>query len=221
MTPYYQDDLVTLYHGDCADWLDAHSTSFDLLLTDPPYGLGISSNPTRQLHAASDWDDTVASSHLISRWVGRCRSSIVWGGNYFDLPPQQKFLVWDKLQPEGLSLAMCEMAWCNLSGPAKMFRQSVLSYRKVHPTEKPEGLMAWCIAMAGRPASLVDPFAGSGTTLAVAKRNGIRCVGIERERAYCDLIVARLSQGSLFGSIDADGPNGDSLRLPRQIELAE
>ena len=84
---------------------------------------------------------------------------------------------------------MCEMAWTNIDTPAKMYRESVTSYEKQHPTQKPVGLMAWCLSyMSG---VVFDPFLGSGTTLIAAEQLGRKCYGMEISPAYCDVIVKR------------------------------
>lgn len=191
--PYYQDDYVTLYHGDCRDILP-HLEPVDLVLTDPPYGINIANNPVRQKHKKKDWDSVSVDQELLLQIISKGTHSIVWGGNYFNLPPMQCFYIWDKQQPENFSLAMCEMAWTNIKGPAKMFRKSVLSYAKQHPTEKPVSLMTWCINKAKNITSLLDPFAGSGSALQAAKTLRIKAIGIELERDYCDVIVKRLRQ---------------------------
>jgi site-specific DNA-methyltransferase (adenine-specific)/modification methylase len=158
----------------------------DLLLTDPPYGIGIAANPVRQKHERKDWD---AKPVEPSRFIDQCKNAIVWGGNYFDLRPGKGFFVWDKKQPEDFTLAMCEMAWTNIDTPAKMFRKSVTSYAKEHPTQKPVELMAWC--MGWREGDVFDPFLGSGTTLIAAEQLGRKCYGMEISPQYCDVIVKR------------------------------
>jgi hypothetical protein len=157
----------------------------DCIVTDPPYGIGIASNPVRQAHTKSDWDaKPVDPTQMIQG-----RPSIVWGGNYFALPPSKGFLVWDKKQPEDFTLAMCEMAWTNVDTPAKMFRKSVVSYAKEHPTQKPVELLAWCMGFVD--GSVYDPFLGSGTTLIAAEQLGRKCYGMEISPQYCDVIVKR------------------------------
>ena len=191
--PYYQDEYVTLYHGDCRELLPL-MPKVDLVLTDPPYGIGISCNPVRQKHEKKDWDLRPVDLELLKSIVLLGKVSIVWGGNYFGLPPQQCFYVWDKQQPEDFSLAMCEMAWTNNKGPAKLFRKSVLSYAKEHPTQKPVSLMTWCIGKVANTKTILDPFAGSGTTLRAAKDLGLSCIGIEIEEKYCEVAATRLRQ---------------------------
>jgi site-specific DNA-methyltransferase (adenine-specific) len=194
MTPYYSDAYVTLYHGDAREIVPALGR-FDLLLTDPPYGLGIAANPVRQAHARSDWDAAPVDAETLRLCMAAADRHIVWGGNYFGLPAAQCFLVWDKVQPEDFSLAMCEQAWTSLGGPAKIYRQPVLSYAKEHPTQKPVDLMGWCIRRAGDDVrTVLDPFAGSGTTLRAAKDLGRRAIGIEIEERYCEIAARRMAQ---------------------------
>ena len=194
--PYYQDEYVTLYCGDCADILP-HLPPVDLVLTDPPYGINIAANPVRQRFEKLSWDAKPVNYKLLQLIIPKGRIAIVWGGNYFNLPPQQCFYVWDKGQPEEFSLAMVEQAWTNNRGPAKLFRKKVTTYKKSHPTQKPVELMSWCINKVKNVETVLDPFAGSGTTLVAAKNMGKKSIGIEREEKYCKVIVERLRQGVL------------------------
>ena len=198
MTPYHESDGVTLYHGDCREILPQLGR-FDLLLTDPPYGIGIAANPVRQAHSKQCWDDKPVSLDLLLACIAACENSIVWGGNYFNLPPSRKFLVWDKQQPENFSLAMCEQAWCSFDGNAKLYARRVVGYHKQHPTQKPVELMRWCFAQVHTPVkTILDPFAGSGTTLLAAKLEGRKAVGIEISEEYCEIAANRLRQRLLF-----------------------
>jgi DNA modification methylase len=193
MKPYFEFGGISIYHGDSREILPKLGR-FDLLLTDPPYGIGIASNPIRQAHEKKDWDDAVVEPTLLESCIGKAKEAIVWGGNYFALPAHQRFLAWDKRQPEDFSTSMIEIAWTNLDGPAKMFRYSVTSYMKEHPTEKPLPLMKWCLSFAPNAKSVIDPFMGSGTTLRAAKDAGLTAVGIEREEKYCEIAAKRMAQ---------------------------
>lgn len=196
--PYYQDERCTIYNADCRKVLPWLGT-FDLLLTDPPYGIGIAANPVRQKHEKQDWDDLCPPRYLVEMAVESARFAIIWGGNYFGLPASRKFLVWDKQQPADFSLAQCEQAWCSWDGNAKTYTKRVINYSKVHPTQKPEGLMKWCIGQTPEKVeTIVDPFMGSGTTLVAAKSEGIAAVGIEINEGYCEAAAKRLEQGVLF-----------------------
>jgi site-specific DNA-methyltransferase (adenine-specific) len=196
--PYYEFDGITIYHADCRDVLPQLGRA-DLLLTDPPYGIGLAGNPFRQRFARAQWDEEPVNEALLNACIEQSKYAIVWGGNYFGLPAHQRFLVWDKVQPEDFSSAMCEQAWTNIDGPAKLFRRHVVSYEKWHPTQKPIELMRWCIGIAPDDVDLVlDPFMGAGTTIRAAKDLGKRAIGIEIEERYCEVAVERLRQGVLL-----------------------
>jgi site-specific DNA-methyltransferase (adenine-specific)/modification methylase len=192
---------ATLYLGDCMNVLPT-LPRVDAVITDPPYGIGIAKNPVRQMHERLEWDSSAPDAEVIRACIDAGEVAILWGGNYFGLPPAQCFFVWDKLQPQDFSLAMCEQAWTNKKGPAKLYRQSVLSYRKSHPTQKPVELMAWCIEQAGNPQTILDPFMGSGTTGVAAIQLGRKFIGIEKEPKYFDIACERIrkavAQGRLF-----------------------
>ena len=208
---------ATLYRGDCMDVLPT-LPKVDAVITDPPYGIGIASNPVRQAHERFEWDSSAPSTYVLNAVVSAGEIAVVWGGNYFSLPPSQCFYVWDKVQPQDFSLAMCEQAWTNKKGPAKLYRQSVLSYRKEHPTQKPIELMKWCIEQAGIPQTILDPFMGSGTTGVAAVQMGRQFIGIEREPKYFDIACKRIEDAQRMG--DMFGFNGTSASdLPQQEAL--
>lgn len=184
---------ATLYLGDCSEILP-DLPKVDAVITDPPYGIGIAANPVRQMHKKLDWDAAPPETDDIKKLLDISDEQVIWGGNYFDLPPSQCFLVWDKVQPENFSLAMCEQAWASMKKPAKLFRMAAFSYRKEHPTQKPVELMAWCIKQTGNPETILDPYMGSGTTGVAAVQLGRSFIGIEREPAYFDIAVQRIKQ---------------------------
>jgi len=191
---------VTLYCGDCREILPTLG-KVDAVVTDPPYGIGIAANPVRQMHPKSDWDNAPPDATTFDLIRAGSDHQIIWGGNYFGMPASQGFLIWDKKQPENFSLAMCEMAWLSKQQPAKMWRQSVLSYEKNHPTQKPVPLMEWCIRLLGSE-TILDPFMGSGTTGVAAVKLGRKFIGIEIEPKYfeiaCNRIQAALDAPDMF-----------------------
>jgi site-specific DNA-methyltransferase (adenine-specific) len=182
---------ATLYLGDCLTVLPTVGHA-DAVITDPPYGIGIAANPVRQKHEKHAWDDAPATPEIIKAILASAPVQIIWGGNYFGLPASQGFLVWDKVQPENLTLSMCEYAWTNLQQPAKLFRRHVASYQKWHPTQKPVELMRWCMERAGMPGVVLDPMMGSGTTGVAAVELGKRFIGIELHEPYFDIACERI-----------------------------
>lgn len=192
--PYYDDGKgIVIYHADCREILP-HLPTVDLVLTDPPYGLGIASNPFRQKFEKQAWDDAAVDSTLLLDAMRKAANSIIWGGNFFGLPAHQGFLVWDKLQPQDFSSSMVEQAWTDLGIPAKIFRKWVVAFEKFHPTQKPVDLITWCLGFAPAAQTILDPFMGSWTTLVAAKQLGRKAIGIEIEEKYCEIAVKRLAQ---------------------------
>lgn len=190
---YYEESNPSLkiYHGDCLEIMPLLG-KVDLICTDPPYGINIAANPFRQKHEKQDWDLEPIDKERLAMMREISNDQIIWGGNYFDLPPTQCFLVWDKVQPEDFSSSMCEMAWTSMKKPAKMFKRHVVSYQKWHPTQKPLELMNWCILQNGDSKTILDPFMGVGTTLVACKELNRNGIGIEISRKYCDIAVTRL-----------------------------
>jgi DNA modification methylase len=172
---------------------------FDLIVTDQPYGLGIAKNPVRQKFERKDWDNATPDKEVFEQMFRVSKNQIIWGGNYFPLPPHKNFLIWDKIQPENFSLAICEMAWTSFDMPAKIFRYSVQREgANIHPTQKPVALMRWCIAKFGKAGQVVfDPFMGSGTTGVAALELGLSFVGCEIDTEYFEIAEKRMRQASL------------------------
>lgn len=215
MTPYYQDAHSTIYLGDCRDVIVDVPIVVDLMITDPPYGIGEANGKNKSRtklaiakdYGADDWDNEPPSDSLISV-VRECgRDQIIFGGNYFRLPPASCWLVWDK-ENGASDFADAELAWTNLKKAVRlkryrwagMLQEHMGDAKEVryHPTQKPIQVMTWAISQClTRPTSIFDPFMGSGTTLVAAKQLGIHAVGIEREEKYCRAAIARLAQGAL------------------------
>ncbi|AMU20844.1 DNA-methyltransferase [Mycobacteroides abscessus] len=195
MKPYYQDDLVTLFHGDCleiTEWLGA-----DVLVTDPPYGLGDRMTGAGKWgklwgSAPPSWDAQAPIG--IPEMASGFEQAIVWGGNYFQLPPRRGWLVWDKVV-RNFTSGHCELAWTSLDQPVRAFSLAtghLANEGKMHPTQKPLPLMQWCLAFT--QGVVADPFSGSGSTLVAARNLGRRAIGVELEEKYCEIAARRLDQ---------------------------
>lgn len=203
--PYYQKDGITLYHADCRHVLPFLG-NFDLLLTDPPYGIGADRCGGRMQakkgkgsykdYGDTDWDRERPPASCFNLMMERTKHQIIWGGNYFTdmLSPSMRWLVWDKGQ-RNFSLADCEFAWTNYWNASRVFtysRSKANQDGRVHPTQKPLALMEWCIGLAKSSITVLDPFAGSGTTLVACRNLGLKAVGVELNETYCNSIIDRL-----------------------------
>lgn len=212
MKPYYEESGIKIYHGDCRKILPALSP-VDAVVTDPPYGIdensrkqqsrGKLANPTN--YGEFGWDKATPPDWVFGMIRAYSKSQIIWGGNYFPLPPSSCWLVWDKDNGAN-DFADCELAWTNLPIAVRKFKwrwhgmlQEDMSRKenRQHPTQKPLALMKWCLSLLPEAKTILDPFMGSGTTLRVAKDLGLSAIGIEICEAYCEIAAKRLSQGVL------------------------
>ena len=190
---------ATLYQGEAGAVmavLDADACC-DLLLTDPPYGLAekLQGGTWGKSFAGEyqDWD-AKAPEKLVFLAMEFAPKQIIWGGNYFSMSPSRCWLTWFK-RDAVQTMADCELAWTNFDANAKVFDWTIAATnaeRVGHPTQKPVALMRWCIGQAGDPQTILDPFAGSGTTGVAALQMGRKFIGIEREPAYFKIMCERI-----------------------------
>ena len=225
MSLYYQDENVTLYHGDCLtehrEWLDA-----DVLVTDPPYGVSWSrgqwakaKNPAANAGIQND-ADTSTRDKAIRAWASK--PALVFGSLQAEYPlGWKRMLVFGK--PEHAGLIGSRLPWFRNWEPIFVLgswpdqtptKSAVVQTRAVahagysgyttragHPHAKPMDVMEELIA-ACPPGAVADPFAGSGSTLLASRNLGRKAVGVELEEKYCEIIARRLDQGVLdFGGI--------------------
>lgn len=209
--PYYDDGIVTIYHGDCRDILP--SLTADVLVTDPPYGIAYKSGKTREALAdsiAGD-EDTSLRDDLLARWGDR--PALVFGTWRIPRPAgTHTRLVWDT--KGALGMGNLSVPWkpsdqeiyvlgYGFAGPrtSNVLRvapvQSTARNGRHHPHEKPVALMRMLLEKCP-PGVVLDPFAGSGSTLVAAKLLGRRAVGVELDERYCEIAARRLAQGVLL-----------------------
>lgn len=177
---------------------------FDLLLTDPPYGHELESSPENIERTGGTW--AAKYGNKIKNWDKAptpafwaelfrvSKNQIIWGGNYFSLPPTRCFNVWQKLTiGESFTMAMCEYAWTSFNTNAKIWKFAPQDPQRFHPTQKPVALFMRQLEEYARPGMLVlDPFCGSGTTAIACHRLGLDFVAIERDPDYHAASLARL-----------------------------
>lgn len=184
----------TLYLGDCREILPALEP-VDAVVTDPPYGLGITKSNRLAVSrgmGGKSWDEEAPDIQWI---VDMKVPAIVWGGNYFPLPPHRGPLVWDK-NNAGRDFADFEFAWTNLDMVARrfVFRPMNMDGGKQHPTQKPIVLMEWCLNFIPTARTILDPFMGSGTTGVACANLDRSFIGIERDPEYFDIACRRIEE---------------------------
>lgn len=200
------NDNIEITNENNLDLMKRYSDKyFDLAIVDPPYGIGISENPVRQMHKKKDWDNEIPSKQYFDELFRVSKNQIIWGGNYFDLPPSQGFYIWDKKQPENFSLAMCEYAWSSIQKPAKIWSLSVMKEQnKIHPTQKPIELYEWLIMRnAEKGYKILDTHLGSGSiTIAIdiinkREKLNLQFIGCELDTDYYNKAIERIKSKTI------------------------
>jgi site-specific DNA-methyltransferase (adenine-specific) len=181
---------------------------FDLAIVDPPYGIdlanmnmGIGNTPKaskakNRKWKAKDWDNATPTKEYFEELFRVSKSQIIWGGNYFDLPPCKKFIMWDKEIPDGLSFSDCEMAWTSFSGANKIFRYSAYKNKseKFHPTQKPPQLYKYCLQKYSKEGDkILDTHLGSGSIAIACHDLGFNLTACELDKEYFDAAIKRLT----------------------------
>lgn len=216
LKPYYEENGITIYHGDCREILP-HLEPVDLVLTDPPYGINYRSNHNSSRRGKwAKWvryenlpgivgdDQPLDPSFMLALNV----PLVIFGGNYCadQLPPSRCWIIWDKRDGIGSNnQADAELAWTNFDKPSRIYRhlwsgllrageENVALSEKLHPHQKPLALIKFILSYSDTAGVVLDPFMGSGTTLRAAKDLGRKAIGIEIEEKYCEIAVKRLAQ---------------------------
>ena len=192
-------DDVTLYLGDCRDILPTLG-KVDAVVTDPPYGIAAAwkggkghgwGKARAESKVRNEWDAAAPDGSLFDSLRSISDEQIIWGGNYFDLPPSRSWLVWNK--PErNFSLSEAELAWTNRDNVVRVIDYPRSDVGREHPTQKPVEVMRWSISKT-KGQTVLDPFMGSGTTGVACVQLGRKFIGIELEPRYFDIAVKRIS----------------------------
>jgi len=212
MKPYYETKLGKLYHGDCLEIMP-ELEPVDLVLTDPPYGVGIAKTgmvggtnlAVVKNYGAQAWDRERPPSSFFETLVAISKNQIIFGGNYFAdlLKPSPCWLVWNKDNTG--NFADCELAWTSFNTATRIVRFRWNGFlqeaggreREVrhHPTQKPVGLFVWILDKYSKQGDLIlDTHLGSGTTALACERLNRQWIGIEIEEKYCKIAKDRIER---------------------------
>jgi len=196
---------ATLYLGDCRDILPTLQP-VDAVVTDPPYGIGEAAGKNKSRtnlaqardYGDEEWDNQPVPAELMATVLAKGRWCVVFGGNYYTMPPSSCWLVWDKENGDN-DFADCELAWTNFPKAVRRIRymwngmlRANNEPRGDHPTQKPVGVMEWAIGHVPTAQTILDPFMGSGTTGVAAMRLGRIFIGIEKSARYFSIACKRI-----------------------------
>ena len=196
-------ELNQYYCMDCMDGMKQFPDKyFDLAIVDPPYGIKVKNNMGRRHgtkksdYPKAYWDKVPPSPEYFDELFRVARHSIIWGGNYFDLPPTKCFVIWDKPdKSEDVTFAMCEYAWTDFDMTSKIFRKHAKDDYRIHVTQKPVELYMWLLRIFAKEGDkILDTHVGSASSLIACHRAGFQYIGFEKDEYYYNLSNKRLEQ---------------------------
>ena len=211
-------DKITITNEDNMQLMARYPDNyFELAIVDPPYGINLANmnmgiGNTKKASKAKnrkwkpkDWDNEIPKDEYFIELQRVSKNQIIWGGNYFDLGICNKFIIWDKEVPAGLSFSDCEYAWTSFSGANKIFRYSAYLNKneKFPPTQKPPQLYKWLLdKYAKQGDKILDTHLGSGSIAIACHDYGFELTACELDVEYYEKAIQRIknhtSQQSLF-----------------------
>jgi site-specific DNA-methyltransferase (adenine-specific) len=189
---------ATLYNADCMELMASlYDKAFDLAIVDPPYGIDINSSGRLGHYGGKGkkWDSAIPDENYFMELTRVSKVQVIWGGNYFSMPPTRCFLIWDKQQPEDVSFASCEYAWTNLDQSAKTYyqRPQNADVERIHPTQKPVKLYEWILSNYAKPGQkILDTHLGSMSSVIACANMGFEIVGSELDEDYFNAGIQRV-----------------------------
>ncbi len=215
-----------VYLMDCMEGMAQYPDKwFDLAIVDPPYGIGVNMNlgrrkGKRKKHEDKLWDDEMPTDKYFLELWRVSKNRIVWGGNYFELPPSQCFLIWDKAESMyNRSFAECEQAWTSFQSSARMFKKTPNQLDRIHPTQKPIALYKWILKNYAKPGDkILDTHLGSGSSRIAAYHMGFDFTGYELDESY---YLAQEKRFKVFKSQLTLFDSGSDLSKPCQQQCGK
>ncbi len=179
---------------------DYDNNHFDLAIVDPPYNLDKSSMQgsgklkSRVLNQSDTSWDIAPTKEYFDELFRVSKNQIIWGGNYFDLPPTRGIICWDKVQPFP-NFSAWEMAWTSFDCVARMFKYDNRRGGKIHPTQKPIELYKWLLSKYAKEGQkILDTHLGSGSIAIACHYYGVELLGIEIDKDYYKEAKKRINQ---------------------------
>ena len=199
-----------VYNIDCMQYMSlCGDNQFDLAIADPPYGIGITKDGKFKNRFAGrgklsdrafttrnvQWDNQRPPDYFFEELFRISKNQIIFGGNYFPLPPTRCIVVWDKVQPFE-NMSQVEIAWTSFEFPAQLFTfDNRKCDAKIHPTQKPIALYKWILTNYAKPGyKILDTHVGSGSSLIACYELGFDAVGFEIDKEYYDASLNRLEE---------------------------
>jgi site-specific DNA-methyltransferase (adenine-specific) len=197
---------------DCMEFMrSCKDKQFDLAVVDPPYGINVNESIGRYKgqkhsgHKKAVWDSSIPNELFFSELFRVSKNQIIWGGNYFNLPPCRCFIIWDKLFSDELTFSMYEFAWSSFYSMSKGFKYNPAMDRpKQHPTQKPVALYDWIFRNYAKPNdTILDTHMGSQSSRISAYKAGLDFTGCELDPEYFEQGNERFKQFLLkYGTPD-------------------
>lgn len=194
-------ELNQLYNMDCMEGMKQFPDKyFELAIVDPPYGININHNMGRRKgdkhssYKKVTWDSQPPTAEYFNELFRVSQNQIIWGANYFQLPPNKCFIVWKKPQiSEEVSFSMCEYAWASFDSTAKIVEIYGQEFDRIHPTQKPIKLYAWLLDKYAKPGDkILDTHVGSASSLIACHNYGFDYIGFELDKDYYEKAQQRL-----------------------------
>ena len=172
---------------------------FDLAIVDPPYGIDINSSGThfKEKYDVKEWDKNTPNNKYFYELMRVSKNQIIWGGNYFldRLGNCKCFIIWDKKIAEGMSFAMCEMAWTSFNNGAKIYKTTATQNNRIHPTQKPVKLYEWLLMNYAKEGDkILDTHLGSGSIAIACHNLRYDLTACELDKDYYEAAMKRIEQ---------------------------
>jgi site-specific DNA-methyltransferase (adenine-specific) len=218
--------MINMMQGDCMELMARTPDKFyELAIVDPPYGIGIhlmnmgAEKNTDTFYDKKPWDTVAPTQKYFNELFRVSKNQIIWGGNYFNIPPSRGFVIWDKKIGDN-DFSMAEYGWLSFNSSSKIFScggTHVVQGKRIHPTQKPVSLYKWLLSRYAKPGDkILDTHGGSGSICIACHDLGFDLDWIELDADYyeaaCKRYAEHASQGTLFEPKELQ-------RIDRQLEL--